>query len=83
MRTGIRFVIGSAVVRPTLLATATINFFNFVFWALCVLYVTSSAGVGRGALGPVAGIGAVGGLIGSRFAARCGRPRGTPTRRTV
>jgi len=65
MRTGIRFVIGSAVVRPTLLATATINFFNFVFWALFVLYATRSLGVGAGALGLVLGVGAVGGLIGS------------------
>lgn len=65
MRAGIRFVTGSAVVRPVLLATATINFFNFVFWALFVLYATRSLGVGAGALGLVLGAGAVGGLIGS------------------
>ncbi len=65
MRTGIRFVVGSSIVRPMLLATATINFFNFVFWALFVLYATRSLGVGAGALGLVLGVGAVGGLIGS------------------
>jgi MFS family permease len=76
VRTGIRFVIGSAVVRPALLATATINFFNFVFWALFVLYATRSLGVGAGALGLVLGIGAVGGLIGSVVATPISRAIG-------
>lgn len=76
MRTGIRFVIGSAVVRPALLATATINFFNFVFWALFVLYATRSLGVGAGALGLVLGVGAVGGLIGSVVATPISRAIG-------
>ncbi len=76
MRTGIRFVIGSAVVRPALLATATINFFNFVFWALFVLYATRSLGVGAGALGLVLGVGAVGGLIGAVVATPISRAIG-------
>ena len=76
MRTGIRFVIGSPVVRPILLATATINFFNFVFWALFVLYATRSLGVGAGALGLVLGVGAVGGLVGSVVAAPLSRAIG-------
>ena len=50
---------------PTLLATATINFFNFVFWALFVLYATRTLGVAAGTLGLVLGAGAVGGLVGS------------------
>ena len=65
VRAGVHFVTGSAVVRPVLLATATINFFNFVFSALFVLYATRSLGVGAGALGFVLGAGAVGALIGS------------------
>lgn len=62
---GLRWVVGSAVVRATLLATATINFFNFVFWALFLLYATRTLGVSPGTLGLVLGAGAVGGLVGS------------------
>ena len=76
VRTGIRFVTGSPVVRPILLATATINFFNFAFWALFVLYVTRSLGIGPGTLGLVLGVGAVGGLVGSTVAAPLSRAIG-------
>ena len=76
VRSGIRFVIGSPVVRPILLATATINFFNFVFFALFVLYATRSLGIGAGALGLVLGAGAVGGLVGSVVAAPLSRSIG-------
>ena len=63
--TGLRYIRGSAVVRSSLLATATINFFNFVFFALFVLYATRELGVSAGTLGLVLGAGAVGGLVGS------------------
>lgn len=63
--TGLRYVAGSAVMRTSLLATATVNFFNFVFFALFVLYATRSLGVSPGTLGLVLGAGAVGGLLGS------------------
>ncbi|MGZ8687880.1 MAG: MFS transporter, partial [Gaiellaceae bacterium] len=76
VRAGIRFVSGSSVVRPILLATATINFFNFVFWALFVLYATRSLGIGAGTLGLVLGAGAVGGLAGSVVAAPLSRAIG-------
>jgi MFS family permease len=62
---GLRWIADSAVVRASLLATATINFFNFVFWALFVLYATKTLDVSPGALGLVLGAGAVGGLVGS------------------
>lgn len=62
---GLRWVADSAVVRATLLATATINFFNFVFWALFVLYAVETLDVSPGTLGLVLGAGAVGGLVGS------------------
>jgi predicted MFS family arabinose efflux permease len=48
-----------------LLATATINFFNFVFFALFVLYATRTLGVSPGTLGLVLGAGAAGALVGS------------------
>ena len=63
--TGLRWIASSAIVRASLLATATINFFNFVFFALFILYATRSLGVPPATLGLVLGAGAVGGLVGS------------------
>ena len=65
---GLRWVARSPVVRATLLATATINFFNFVFFALFILYATRALDVSPGTLGLVLGAGAVGGLVGSAAA---------------
>ena len=62
---GMRFVLGSPIVRAALGATATINFFNFVFFALFILYATRSLELAPGTLGLVLGAGAVGGVIGS------------------
>jgi MFS family permease len=70
VKSGIRFIRRSDVVRSSLLATATINFFNFVFWALFILYATRELGVRAGALGLVLGAGAVGGVLGAVFASR-------------
>ena len=41
---GMRFVWGTPTLRAALLATATINFFNFVFFALFILYATETLG---------------------------------------
>ena len=76
LRSGIRYIRGSAIVRSSLLATATINFFNFVFWALFILYATRELGVRPATLGIVLGAGAIGGLIGAVFAGRIGRRMG-------
>ena len=65
LATGLRWIASSALVRASLLATATINFFNFVFFALFILYATKSLGVSAATLGLVLGAGAVGGLVGS------------------
>jgi MFS family permease len=62
---GLRWVARSSVVRSCLLASATVNFFNFIFWALFVLYATRSLGIEPGLLGLVLGAGALGGIIGS------------------
>jgi MFS family permease len=62
---GLRWIAGSPIIRAELLATATINFFNFVFFALFVLYATRTLGVSPGTLGLVLGAGAIGGLVGS------------------
>jgi MFS family permease len=62
---GLRWILGSRIVRDSLLATATVNFFNLAFFALFVLYATESLGVSPGTLGLVLGAGAVGGIVGS------------------
>ena len=70
---GARFIRRSPVVRAALGATATINFFNFAFFALFILYATRYLHVRPGLLGVVLGAGAVGGLIGSALTPRLGR----------
>ena len=70
---GVRYIVTSSVMRSSLLATATINLFNFVFHALFILYAVRSLGVRPATLGIVLGAGAVGGLIGSVVTSRLGR----------
>ncbi|HEY3051317.1 MAG TPA: MFS transporter [Gaiellaceae bacterium] len=73
---GVRYVATSPVMRSSLLATATINLFNFVFHALFILYAVRSLHVRPATLGVVLGAGAVGGLIGSFLTSRLGRSIG-------
>jgi MFS family permease len=70
---GLRYLVGSPILRASLGATATINFFNFVFFALFILYATRELGVGSATLGAILGAGAVGGVIGSLVTGRIGR----------
>jgi MFS family permease len=73
---GARYIWGSAVVRASLAAVATINLFNFMFAALFVLYAVRYLHIRPGELGLVLGAGAVGGVLGAaltgRLAARLG-----------
>jgi MFS family permease len=73
---GIAFIGRSPVLRPTLASVATLNFFNFAFAALFVLYATRELGISPGALGLVLGAGAVGSLMGAAVAGRVGRRLG-------
>jgi MFS family permease len=73
MKAGMRYLWRSPVIRASLLTTATINFFNFVFWALFILYATRTLGVRPGALGLVLGAASVGGVIGSVVTGRISR----------
>ncbi|HZE29008.1 MAG TPA: MFS transporter [Gaiellaceae bacterium] len=73
LKAGIRYIWDSPIVRAKLLSTATINFFNFVFWALFILYVTRELGVRPGVLGLVLGAGAFGGVLGSLVTGRLSR----------
>ena len=50
---GARFILHSPIVRSSLAATATINFFNFAFFALFILYATRYLHVRPGLLGVV------------------------------
>jgi MFS family permease len=71
--TGARWIRRSPVMRANLAATATINYFNFVFFALFILYATEELHVRPATLGLVLGAGAVGGLIGSVLTGRVTR----------
>ncbi len=62
---GARFIRHSGIVRASLTAVATVNFFNFMFFALFVLYATRSLHVRPGLLGVVLGAGAIGGVLGA------------------
>ena len=70
---GVRWVFGNPIVRAALGATATINFFNFVFFALFILYATRSLDVAPGTLGLVLGAGAAGGVLGALVTNRVAR----------
>jgi MFS family permease len=73
---GMRFIMGHSILRPSLASVATLNFFNFVFAALFILYATTELHVRAGALGLVLGAGAVGGLVGAVTAGRLSRRLG-------
>jgi MFS family permease len=70
---GLAFILRDPLMRPTLLAVATINLFNFSFSALFILYATATLGVEPGLLGLALGSGAVGGVLGAIVASRVGR----------
>lgn len=65
---GLSYIRRTPTIRAALAATATVNFFNFMFWALFILFATRSLGVEPGTLGLVLGAAAVGGVIGSIIA---------------
>jgi MFS family permease len=76
MVAGLRFIGGNPIFRPTLAGVATLNFFNYAFTALFVLYATRSLDVSAGALGLVLGTGALGAVLGALVAGRLGRAVG-------
>jgi MFS family permease len=70
---GLRFIFRTPIMRAALGATATINFFNFVFFAIFILYATRALHLQPATLGLVLGVGAVGGVIGSVIAGHVSR----------
>jgi MFS family permease len=62
---GIRFIRATPAMAYELASTATVNFFNFGFFAIFLLYATRSLHIQAGTLGVVLGLGAIGGLVGA------------------
>jgi MFS family permease len=73
VKEGMEFIARHSVLRPGLVSVATLNFFNFAFSAIFILYATRELGISAGTLGVVLGAGAVGGLLGAVAAGRLGR----------
>jgi len=73
---GARFIAGSGIIRASLTAVATINFFNLMFNALYLLYAVRVLHVRPAVVGLLLGMAAIGGLLGAlvtkRVAARIG-----------
>jgi len=70
---GFRFLFGHPLLRAGLLCTSTVNFFNFLLYAIFVLYASRILGLSAATIGFVLGAGAVGALIGALVAPRIGR----------
>jgi MFS family permease len=73
---GLRFIAQSPVNRSILLATTTLNLFNYMFTALFVLYVSTELGIPPAMLGAVFAAGAIGSLIGAAVTGRVVRKFG-------
>ncbi|NGO81715.1 MFS transporter [Streptomyces sp. YC504] len=62
---GIRWALREPLMRSMFGATATVQFFNFIFHTLFVLYATEELGLSAGMFGAVLSVAAVGGVIGA------------------
>ena len=76
LRAGASYIRHSPVIRASLLGTATINFFNFVFFALVILYANKYLHIQPGALGAVIAVASLGAVIGSVVPGRIGKRMG-------
>ena len=74
--TGLRWIRDNPVMRAELLGVATMNFFNFIFWALFLLYASRYLHVTPATLGVVLVVAAAGTLVTSAFAGRLARAVG-------
>jgi MFS family permease len=70
---GARLIARTSILRGSLAATASVNFFTFGFVALFLLYANRSLGIAPGTLGIVLGIGSVGALLAAMFTGRISR----------
>jgi MFS family permease len=67
---GFRHIVNSPVLRAGSAAVVTLNFFNFIFQAIFVLYATTRLHLSPGVLGAVLGAGAIGSVLGSVLTGR-------------
>ncbi|HZG93915.1 MAG TPA: MFS transporter [Mycobacteriales bacterium] len=70
---GLSFIWRHPVLRPFYVCASTINFFNFMFSAVLVLYMSRTLALSPQLIGLVLGAGAVGGLAGAAIASRLTR----------
>lgn len=70
---GVRWIWRNGVIRAELFGVATLNLFNFMFFALFLLYATRDLGVRPATLGIVLGAASIGTLSGSFVTARISR----------
>ena len=73
LMSGVSWIRHNAVIRASLLGVATLNLFNFMFFALFLLYATRDLGVRPATLGIVLGSASIGTLAGSFVTARISR----------
>jgi MFS family permease len=71
--TGLRWIRNNVVIRAELLGIATINFFNFVYWALFILYASRYLDIAPATIGVVIGVAAAGTLVMSALTGRVAR----------
>jgi len=74
--TGLRWIRHNPVMRAELLGVATINLFNFVYWALFLLYASRYLHVGPATIGLVIGVAAAGTLAAAALTGRIARAIG-------
>jgi MFS family permease len=70
---GMRFLFHHPVLRPGLGCVATINFFNFIAWAVIILFASRELGLSAGLIGLAFGAGGIGSVLGAVVAPRVGR----------
>jgi MFS family permease len=73
LMSGVRWIRHNAIMRAELLGVATINLFNFMFFALFMLYAARQLHVGPATLGIVLGAASIGAISGSFVTARIAR----------
>jgi predicted MFS family arabinose efflux permease len=70
---GFRFLFGQPLLRATLGCATTINFFNFVFHSVVVVFMVRTLHLSPALIGIVLGAGAVGAVVGAALGPRIGR----------
>lgn len=73
---GFRYIFRHPVLRAGIACTSTINLFNFMAFAIFVLFASRTLGLSAGAIGLILGTAAVGALLGALIAPRVGRVLG-------